>query len=63
MQGVRQGSGVLHHGRQHRHPVCRQAEDRKQTKAIQCGFDADGKGGIVLGDAENKGEEIKAEVG
>jgi len=38
------------------------AEDRKQQKAIQCGFDASGKGGIPLLDAENKGEEIKAEV-
>jgi hypothetical protein len=39
------------------------AEDRKQQKAIQCGFDASGKGGIPLLDAENKGAEIKAEVG
>jgi hypothetical protein len=39
------------------------AEDRKQQQAIQCGFDASGKGGIHLLDAENKGDEIKAEVG
>jgi hypothetical protein len=39
------------------------AEDRKQQKAIQCGFDASGKGGIPLLDAENKGDEIKADVG
>jgi hypothetical protein len=39
------------------------AEDRKQQKAIQCGFDASGRGGIPLLDAENKGDEIKAEVG
>jgi hypothetical protein len=44
-------------------PFAGSAEDRKQTKAIQCGFDASGKGGIPLLDAENKGAEIKAEVG
>jgi len=44
-------------------PIGGSAEDRKQTKAIQCGFDASGKGGIPLLDAENKGDEIKAEVG
>jgi hypothetical protein len=38
-------------------------QDRAQTKAIQCGYDAGGKGSIILLDAENKGEEIKAEVG
>jgi len=43
-------------------PIGGSAEDRKQTKAIQCGFDASGKGGIPLLDAENKGDEIKAEV-
>ena len=37
--------------------------ERKQTKAIQCGFAAQGKGSIILADAENKGAEIKAEVG
>jgi hypothetical protein len=44
-------------------PFAGSAEDRKQQRAIQCGFDASGKGGIPLLDAENKGAEIKAEVG
>jgi hypothetical protein len=39
------------------------AEDRKQTKAIQCGFDARATGGVPLLDAQDKGAEIKAEVG
>jgi hypothetical protein len=39
------------------------AEDRKQQEAIQCGFDASGKGGIHLLDAEHKGAEINAEAG
>jgi hypothetical protein len=39
------------------------AEDRKQQRATQCGLDASAKGGIHLPDAENKGNEIKAEVG
>jgi hypothetical protein len=37
--------------------------ERKQTKALDCGFAAQGKGAIVLADAENKGAEIKAEAG
>jgi hypothetical protein len=37
--------------------------ERKQTKAIDCGFAAQGKGSIILADAENKGAEIKAEAG
>jgi len=37
--------------------------DRRQTKAIDCGFAAQGKGTVFLADAENKGAEIKAEVG
>ena len=37
--------------------------ERKQSKAIDCGFAAQGKGTIVLADAENKGAEIKAEAG
>jgi hypothetical protein len=39
------------------------AEDRRQTKAIDCGFAAGAKATVILADAENKGEEIKAEVG
>jgi hypothetical protein len=37
--------------------------ERKQSKAIDCGFAAPGKGAVFLADAENKGAEIKAEVG
>jgi hypothetical protein len=37
--------------------------ERKQTKAIDCGFAAQGKGTVLLADAENKGAEVKAEVG
>jgi hypothetical protein len=37
--------------------------ERKQTKAIDCGFAAQGKGSVILADAENKGAEIKSEVG
>jgi hypothetical protein len=44
-------------------PFAGSAEDRKQTKAIQCGFDARAKGGVPLLDAQDKGAEIKAEVG
>jgi hypothetical protein len=39
------------------------AEDRKQGKAIDCGFEAGAKATIILADAENKGAEIKAAVG
>jgi hypothetical protein len=39
------------------------AEDRKQTKALECGFAARAKGGVPLLDAQDKGDEIKAEVG
>jgi hypothetical protein len=39
------------------------AEDRKQTKAIDCGYAAEAKGAVVLAEAEAKGEEIKTEVG
>ena len=44
-------------------PFAGSPEDRKQTKAIQCGFDARAKGGVPLLDAQDKGAEIKAEVG
>jgi hypothetical protein len=37
--------------------------ERKQSKAIDCGFAAQGKGTVILADAENKGAEIKAELG
>ena len=57
------GGGVFHHGRPHRHPFGGSAEDRKQTKAIQCGFDARAEGGVPLLDAQDKGAEIKAAVG
>ena len=63
VQGVRQGGGVLHHRRKRRHPVRRHPGRANQSKAIDCGFAAPGKGGIVLADAENKGMEIKAEAG
>src|SRR5262245_7270672 len=44
-------------------PLGGSSEDRKQTKALDCGFAAVGKGGIFLADAENKGAEIKLEAG
>jgi hypothetical protein len=44
-------------------PFAGSAEVRKQTKAIQCGFDARAKGGVPLLDAQDKGAEINAEVG
>jgi hypothetical protein len=37
--------------------------ERKQSKAIDCGFAAPGKAGIAVADAESKGTEIKAEAG
>jgi hypothetical protein len=36
---------------------------RKQSKAIDCGFAAPGKAGLAIADAESKGAEIKAEAG
>jgi hypothetical protein len=44
-------------------PFAGSAEVRKQTKAIQCGFDARAKGGVPLLDAQDKGAEINAEAG
>jgi hypothetical protein len=44
-------------------PIAGSAEDREMREALDCGFEAVGKGGILLADAENKGEEIKLEVG
>jgi hypothetical protein len=37
--------------------------ERKQSKAIDCGFAAPGKAGVALADAESKGVEIKTEAG
>jgi hypothetical protein len=37
--------------------------ERKQSKAIDCGFAAPGKAGIAIADAETKGMEIKTEAG
>jgi hypothetical protein len=37
--------------------------ERKQSKAIDCGFAAPGKAGLAIADAESKGTEIKAEAG
>jgi hypothetical protein len=37
--------------------------ERKQSKAIDCGFAAPGKAGLAIADAESKGAEIKAEAG
>jgi hypothetical protein len=37
--------------------------ERKQSKAIDCGFAAPGKAGLAIADAEAKGTEIKAEAG
>jgi hypothetical protein len=39
------------------------AEERKFNQAVDCAFDAQGKGTEVLVDALNKGDEIKAESG
>jgi hypothetical protein len=44
-------------------PFAGTPEERAQSKAIQCGFDAGGKGGIHLLDAENRGAEIQLEAG
>jgi hypothetical protein len=44
-------------------PFAGTPEERKQNKAIDCGFAAVGKGGIYLADAENKGADIKAAAG
>ena len=39
------------------------ANDRTFTRASQCGFEAQGNGSNLLGNAEAKGDEIKAKVG
>jgi hypothetical protein len=37
--------------------------ERRQSRAIDCGFAAPGKAGVALADAESKGMEIKTEAG
>jgi hypothetical protein len=44
-------------------PFAGTPEERRQSKAIDCGFAAAAKGTIALVDAANKGEEIKEAVG
>jgi hypothetical protein len=44
-------------------PFAGAPEDRRRDKAFDCGFAAQGKGGVLLADAENKGAVIKAEGG
>ena len=44
-------------------PLVGSAADRKQRKAIDCGFAASGKGGLPMADAMNKAEEIKRAAG
>jgi hypothetical protein len=44
-------------------PFAGSPAERKQSKAIDCGFAAPGKAGIAIADAESKGAEIKAEAG
>jgi hypothetical protein len=43
--------------------VAGSAADRRQSKAIDCGFAASGKGSLPMADAENKAEEIKMAAG
>jgi hypothetical protein len=44
-------------------PVAPSAAERKQQKAIDCGFAASGKGAVPMADAVNKAEEIKTAAG
>jgi hypothetical protein len=44
-------------------PFAGSPAERKQNKAIDCGFAAPGKAGIAIADAESTGAEIKAEAG
>jgi len=44
-------------------PFAGSPDERKQAKAIDCGFAAPGKAGLAIADAESKGAEIKAEAG
>ena len=44
-------------------PFAGSPEDRRRDKALDCGFAAQGKGTVLLADAENKGAVIRAQVG
>ena len=44
-------------------PFAGSPEDRRRDKALDCGFAAQGKGIVLLADAENKGAVIKATIG
>jgi hypothetical protein len=44
-------------------PIAGTPAERKQSKAIDCGFAAPGEAGIAIADAESKGAEIEAEAG
>jgi hypothetical protein len=44
-------------------PFAGTPDERKQSRAIDCGFAAPGKAGLAIADAETKGAEIKAEAG
>jgi hypothetical protein len=41
-------------------PFAGTPDERKQSRAIDCGFAAPGKAGLAIADAETKGAEIKA---
>ncbi len=44
-------------------PFAGSPAEKKQSKALDCGFAAPGEGALLLGDAANKGAEIKQETG
>jgi hypothetical protein len=44
-------------------PFAGTPDERKQSRAIDCGFAAPGKAGLAIADAETKGAEIRAEAG
>ena len=44
-------------------PLAGSAAEQKQSKAIDCGFAASGKGSLPMADAMNKAEEIKMAAG
>jgi hypothetical protein len=44
-------------------PVAGSAADRKQRKAMDCGFAASGKASLPMADAMNRAEEIKSAAG
>jgi hypothetical protein len=45
------------------YPIAGTPAVKTQEKAFDCGFAAQGKGAVVLAEAEAKGDEIKTEVG